>query len=132
MQKRKANTKQKRKCFDILMGVGAKYYPDPSFFLEECLRLGLQKRVSDFPEYFCPRQNKLWLVHWKTRKIFLAIQDLVFRVLAEPGSEACRQAQRRFGKDNVLCAPPGALPGDSGRGCGSVSKWGARYVRRKQ
>jgi len=125
----KTQVKKKKKTFDILMGVGAKYYPDPSFFIEETLRLGLNKRIHQAPEFFNPRKNALWLVHWGTGQIFGLVIGLKYRIFAEPSSEECRKAMKELGPENVICAPLGALPGDSAeRGCGRM-RGGGMYAK---
>lgn len=121
--------RKKRPCFDILMGVGAKYYPDPSFFIEEVLRLGLSKRLPDIPEFFDPQKNALFLVHWGTRKIFGFVIGLKIRIFAEEDSKECKEAKKKYGENNVICAPLGALPNDfAERGCGRL-KGGGKYVK---
>jgi len=103
------------------MGVGAKYYPDPSFFIEEVLRLGLSKRIPDIPGYWNCKKNALWLVHWKTRKIFGCIMGIKIRIVAHPDSVVCREAKKKYGDECVICADLGDLPGDSAlRGCGRL------------
>ena len=124
--------------FDILMGVGAKYYPDPSFFIEECLRLGVSKRIAEFPPFYCPIKNRLWLVHWGTRKIFGFVTKLVIRLFVDSEDPICKAEKEKRAKfcgcDNpscIICARFGDLPGDSiSRGCGYLrpSKT-AKYVR---
>jgi len=59
-----------KECYDFLMGVGAQYYPDESFFIEEAWRLGPAKRTPTIPRGLVPGKSKIFLVHWKTRKIF--------------------------------------------------------------
>ena len=118
-----------KKTFDILMGVGARFYPDPSYFIEEVLRLGLSKVMPDFPKYFSPAHNKLWLVHWKNRKIFGYVTGLCYRVYAPPESPACEEAKKRYGEENVCCIPYGAAAGDGAlRGCGTPSPT-KRYLK---
>ena len=121
------------------MGVGARYYPDPSFFVEEVLRLGFNKRMPGIPEFFDPSKNALWLVHWKDRKIFGFVIGVRFRIFAEEGSEECKKMKRKYGDENVICAPLGSLPGDyAERGCGKMrgdgvytkEEWAEELLRR--
>jgi len=123
-------------CFDILMGVGTRYYPDPAYFIEECLRLGLNKRIAEFPKFFCPRDNLLFLVHWRTRTIFAYVANLTFRVFSDAQlSQILDELEKRpwckaCDKSCVIKAPPGAFPEDSAeRGCGHVNTQG-RYLKR--
>jgi len=118
----KAKVKCRRKpTFDILMGVGERYYPDPSFFIEEVLRLGLSKRLPDIPEYWDCKENALWLVHWKTRKIFGLVVNVKIRIVAPPNSVVCKAAKEKYGEECVICADLGSLPGDGAlRGCGRL------------
>jgi len=124
--------------FDILMGVGQKYYPDPSFFIEEAMRLGVSKRIAEFPPFYCPLRNKLWLVHWGTRKIFGFVTSLRIRMFVDNDDPLCKAEKERRAKfcgcDSpacIICAKFGDLPGDDvERGCGHLrpSKT-AKYVR---
>jgi len=125
--------------FDILMGVGAKYYPDPSFFIEECLRLGVSKRIAEFPPFYCPIKNRLWLVHWGTRKIFGFVTKLVIRLFVDSEDPICKAEKEKRAKfcgcDNpscIVCAKFGDLPGDGiERGCGYLRpSRSARYIKR--
>lgn len=122
--------KRKRPSFDILMGVGAKYYPTPAFFIEECLRLGLSKRLPDWPEFFDCKQSKMWLVHWSNRRIFGFDKGLVLRVYVPEETDVCKDLKKKYGDECVLCAPPGSLAGDDTlRGCGYANPRG-RYARK--
>lgn len=77
------------KRFDIMMGVGQRYYPDPSYFIDEVLRLGLSKRVAQCPKYF---SGRVWLVHWRTRRFFAMVDGAECRKVtaADAASEALR------------------------------------------
>jgi len=121
--------RKKKPTFDILMGVGARYYPDPSFFIEEVLRLGLSKRLPDIPEFFDPSKNALFLVHWGTRKIFGFVVDIKIRIIAPEDSELCREAKQKYGEENVICKDLGEDPRDLEiRGCGRL-KAGGKYAQ---
>lgn len=126
------NKNKNIKTFDILMGVGQKYYADPSFFIEEVLRLGLSKRLPGFPEFFDPSKNALFLVHWGTRNIFGFVVGLKYRVYAPEGSKACEEAKKKFGENNVVCKEFGEDPLDfEERGCG-YAKEGGKYVKSRR
>ena len=123
---------KEKPTFDILMGVGGKFYPDPSYFMEEVLRMGINKRLPNFPEYHSPSKNKLWLVHWGTKKIFMFATGLKYRIFASEDSEACKKAKEKYGGENVVCLEYGADPTDyMERGCGHINTSG-KYTRGRE
>ena len=87
------------KRFDIMMGVGAKYYPDPAFFIDEVLRLGLSKRVAQCPKWW---SGNLWLVHWRTRKFFALMKGGRCReVTGDEAGEERGCGRPRAGKEYI-------------------------------
>ncbi len=80
-----------RECRDFLMGVGKKFYQEEAVFFEEALRLGVSKRVPKLPAGLCFGRSRIFLVHWKTRMIFMYFVPCIELIVRDNKEKECLQ-----------------------------------------
>ena len=115
---------QKRKCFDILMGVGQKYYPTPKHFIKEAKKLGVCKRIPTIPKYLCFDKSRIWLVHWRTREIFAYFIPTRVEIVGD-NEQLVEQAKKYGAKIKKVDAA--TVAAEPARGCGH-RVFGGGYV----
>jgi len=117
--------KEERPSFDILMGVGARYYPTPSHFINEAKRLGVSKRIPGYPRFFRTLHNKVFLVHWKTREIFGFFIPQSVEIIGD-AEEIAKIAKKCGAK--VEKVDPKKAAAEPERGCGKRQVGGGYLV----
>ncbi|RLB08979.1 MAG: hypothetical protein DRG59_03655 [Deltaproteobacteria bacterium] len=116
---------KQKPSFDILMGVGARYYPTPSHFINEAKRLGVSKRIPGYPRFFKTLYNKVWLVHWKTREIFGFFIPQSVEIIGD-AEEIAKVAEKVGAK--VEKVDPKKAAAEPERGCGKRQVGGGYLV----
>lgn len=116
---------KKKTCFDILMGVGQRFYPTPKDFINEAKNLGVSKRIPTIPRFFCFGRSKVWLVHWRTREIFAYFIPMKLEIIG--ANEELLKLSKKY-EANVEEIPPEQAAAEPARGCGYRSVGGGYAV----